>query len=187
VRAFDWNRRRVLQAGIAGTAAMAGSRRLARAATIPFTVVLESEVIIVDPHMTTAAITRTFGYHIFDTLFSMDSKGQIHPQMIGDYTTSADALSWSFALRDGLKWHDGSDVTAADCVASLQRWGKQDSLGRMLLAATDTMTAVDARSFTIALHQPFPLMLDVLGKPNAPVPFMMPTRIMQAAGTGRIT
>jgi peptide/nickel transport system substrate-binding protein len=154
---------------------------------MPFTVVLESEVVIVDPHMTTAAITRTFGYHIFDTLFSMDSKGRIHPQMVGEYATSADSLSWSFTLRDGLKWHDGADVTAADCVASLQRWGKQDSLGRMLLASTEAITALDARRFTIALHQPFPLMLDVLGKPNAPVPFMMPTRIMQAAGAGRIT
>ena len=187
MRALDLNRRRVLQAGVAGTVAMATARWPAKAATMPFTVVLESEVVIVDPHMTTAAITRTFGYHIFDTLFSMDSKGRIHPQMVGEHTTSTDGLSWSFTLRDGLKWHDGTDVTAADCVASLQRWGKQDSLGRMLLAATDTITAVDPRRFTIALHQPFPLMLDILGKPNAPVPFMMPARIMQAAGTGRIT
>jgi peptide/nickel transport system substrate-binding protein len=186
VPAFDLNRRQVLQAGVAGTVAMATARR-PKAATMPFTVVLESEVVIVDPHMTTAAITRTFGYHIFGTLFSMDSKGRIHPQMVGDYTTSADALSWSFALRDGLKWHDGSDVTASDCVASLQRWGKQDSLGRILLAATNTITAVDPRHFTINLHQPFPLMLDVLGKPNAPVPCMMPARIMQAAAAGRIT
>ena len=57
----------------------------------------------------------------------------------------------------------------------------------MLLAATDKITADDPRRFSIALNQPFPLMLDVLGKPNAPVPFMMPARIMQAAGAGRIT
>jgi peptide/nickel transport system substrate-binding protein len=187
VRAYDLNRRRVLQAGVAGALAMVTARRPARAAAMPFTVVLESEVVIVDPHMTTAAITRTFGYHIFDTLFSMDSRGRMHPQMVGEYTTSTDGLSWSFTLRDGLKWHDGGDVTAADCVTSLQRWGKQDSLGRMLLAATNAITAVDPRRFTITLHQPFPLMLDVLGKPNAPVPFMMPARIMQAAGAGRIT
>jgi peptide/nickel transport system substrate-binding protein len=165
----------------------AAPRQAARADAMPFTVVLESEVVILDPHMTTAAITRTFGYHIFDTLFSMDSKGGIHPQMVGAYTTSQNGLLWSFTLRDGLKWHDGTDVTAADCVASLQRWGKLDSLGRMLLAATDRITADDPRTFSIALTRPFPLMLDVLGKPNAPVPFMMPTRIMQAAGAGRIT
>ncbi len=180
-------RRQALLAGAGGITAVVTSRRTARATAMPFTVVLESEVVIVDPHMTTAAITRTFGYHIFDTLFSMDSKGRIHPQMIGEYSSTSDGLAWSFVLRNGLKWHDGSDVTAADCVASLQRWGKLDSLGRMLLAATDRITAEDQRRFTIALKQPFPLMLDVLGKPNAPVPFMMPTRIMQSAGAGRIT
>ena len=171
----------------AGAAAMAVGSYQARAAARPFTVVLESEVVIVDPHMTTAAITRTFGYHIFDTLFSMDSKGRIRPQMVSEYSTSADGLAWSFALRNGLTWHDGADVTAADCVASLRRWGKLDSLGRMMLAATDKIEVTGDRTFRIGLTQPFPLMLDVLGKPNAPVPFMMPARIMQAAGAGRIT
>jgi peptide/nickel transport system substrate-binding protein len=179
--ASGFSRRHLLAAGAVATFASP-----ARSASMPFTVVLESEVVIVDPHMTTAAITRTFGYHIFDTLFSMDSKGLVHPQMVGEYSTAANGLSWTFTLRAGLKWHDGSDVTAADCVASLQRWGKQDSLGRMLLAATDKIVAEDSHRFSIVLNQPFPLMLDVLGKPNAPVPFMMPARIMEAAGTGRI-
>jgi peptide/nickel transport system substrate-binding protein len=178
-------RRTLLQAGVTGVATL--TRQSARAAAKPFTVVLESEVVILDPHMTTAAITRTFGYHIFDTLFSMDSKGRIHPQMAKTYTTAPDGMSWSFTLRDGLKWHDGTDVTAADCVASLQRWGRQDSLGRMMLAATDKITVSDAHTFMMTLNQPFPLMLDVLGKPNAPVPFMMPSRIIRAAGAGRIT
>jgi peptide/nickel transport system substrate-binding protein len=151
------------------------------------TVVLESEVVILDPHATTAAITRSFGYHIFDTLFSMDSKGDIHPQMAEGHEVSADGLSWRFTLRDGLKWHDGTPVTAQDCVASLRRWGARDSLGRMLLRAIAAMEAKDARSFTIALQRPFPLMLEVLGKPNAPVPFMMPERILRAAGEGRIS
>jgi peptide/nickel transport system substrate-binding protein len=183
MRGIGLSRRRALQAG---AAAMATGYRSARA-SMPFTVVLESEVVILDPHMTTAAITRTFGYHVFDTLFSMDSKGTVHPQMLAEHAMAPGGLSWSFTLRDGLKWHDGADVTAADCVASLRRWGKQDSLGRMLLAVTDNITANDAKRFTIALRQPFPLMLEVLGKPNAPVPFMMPERIIQAAGAGRIT
>lgn len=179
-------RRRVLLSAAAGASAVLAPSRRLRAAPKPLTVVLESEVVILDPHATTAAITRTFGYHIFDTLFSMDGKGDIHPQMVREYSTDTNGLVWSFVLRDGLRWHDGSPVTAADCVASLQRWGKRDSLGRMLLAATDRIAADDPRRFSITLKEPFPLMLDVLGKPNAPVPFMMPSRILQAAGEGRI-
>ena len=185
--ASSLTKRQLLQSSGAAAAAAVFPLRAAPAASMPLTVVLESEVVILDPHMTTAAITRTFGYHVFDTLFSMDSQGHIHPQMVADYSSAANGLSWSFTLRDGLKWHDNTDVTASDCVASLRRWGKLDSLGRMLLAATDKITADDPRHFTIALNRPFPLMLDVLGKPNAPVPFMMPARVMQAAGAGRIT
>ncbi|MEA2741160.1 MAG: peptide/nickel transport system substrate-binding protein [Acetobacteraceae bacterium] len=150
------------------------------------TALLESEVVILDPHVTTAAISRTFGYHVFDTLFSMDSKGSIHPQMVDSVRTSGDKLTWDFTLRTGLTFHDGAPVTAADCVASLRRWAPLDSLGRMLVAATDTMTATDANSFRIALKRPFPLMLDVLGKPNAAVPFIMPERIIPPGRGDRI-
>jgi peptide/nickel transport system substrate-binding protein len=169
------SRRHLLATTAAGLALPARSQA-APSGTV--TAVLESEVVIVDPHMTTAAITRTFGYHIFDTLFSMDSKGAIHPQMVDTFHTAPDQLTWDFTLRQGLAFHDGAPVTAADCVATLRRWCPLDSLGRMLLAATDTMVAKDTNTFTITLKHPFPLMLDVLGKPNAAVPFIMPARII---------
>jgi peptide/nickel transport system substrate-binding protein len=179
-------RRSILATGTAaGLAALVPLARAQPASSL--TVVLESEVVILDPHATTAAITRSFGYHVFDTLFSMDSKGEIHPQMVQDYSSSADKLRWSFTLRDGLRWHDGAPVTAADCIASLRRWGARDSLGRMLLAATASLEAKGNTSFDLVLKEPFPLVLDVLGKPNAPVPFMMPERVIRAAGEQRIS
>ena len=114
---------------LAGGVALAGTSlirpREARAAQ-GLTVVLESEVTILDPHATTAAITRTFGLHVFDTLFAMTDKGEIKPQMVESYDSSPDKLTWSFVLRDGLKWHDGTPVTAEDCVASLKRWSVRD-------------------------------------------------------------
>ncbi len=178
--------RRQMMAGTAALLASAGRPRPTRAAGGVITAVLESEAVILDPHMTTAAITRTFGYHVFDTLFSMDTKGAIHPQMVESTRTSADKLVWDFTLRPGLAFHDGAPVTAADCVASLRRWMPLDSLGRMLAAATDTMSAKDAGTFTITLKHPFPLLLDVLGKPNAAVPFIMPERILPPGRSDRI-
>jgi peptide/nickel transport system substrate-binding protein len=180
------NRREMMLGTAAGLTMGAGRPGAAAAAQSTVTAVLESEVVILDPHMTTAAITRTFGYHIFDTLFSMDAKGGIHPQMVDSFRTSADQLVWDFTLRPGLAFHDGAPVTAADCVASVRRWGPLDSLGRMLMAATDTMTVKDANSFSITLKRPFPLMLDVLGKPNAAVPFIMPARILPPGRGDRI-
>ncbi|MBP0446339.1 ABC transporter substrate-binding protein [Roseomonas sp. SSH11] len=182
---FGLTKRQLLSTGALALPALAGLPRVARAAG-SITVVLESEVVVLDPHATTAAITRSFGYQIFDTLFAQDSNGTIRPQMAEGHTVSADGLNWRFTLRDGLAFHDGAPVTAADCVASLRRWASRDSLGRMLLAAMQEMRAEDARSFSIVLKEPFPLMLDVLGKPNAPVPFIMPARILPE-GDGRIT
>jgi peptide/nickel transport system substrate-binding protein len=159
--------------------------REARAAKA-MTVVLESEVTILDPHFITATITRTFGLHVFDMLFAMNEQGEIKPQMVDSWEVSADKLSWSFRLRNGLKWHDGAAVTAADCVASLKRWSVRDPLGKMLMADTASLEAADERTFKLALKEPFPLMLEVLGKPNAPLPVMMPARIAATPPDQRI-
>ena len=170
-------------AGVLATTAIPGT---ARAAGGVITAVLESEAVILDPHQTTAAISRSFGYHVFDTLFAMDNAGAIHPQMVDRYRTSADGLTWDFTLRPGLVFHDGAPVTAADCVASLKRWMPLDGMGRMLAAAMADITSTATDSFAIALKRPFPLMLDVLGKPNAAVPFIMPARILPPGKSDRI-
>ncbi|MBN9088957.1 MAG: ABC transporter substrate-binding protein [Reyranella sp.] len=179
-------KRRAVLAGSAAVAAASLIRpREARAAK-GMTVVWESEVTILDPHFTTAAITRTFGLHVFDMLFAMNEKSEMRPQMVDSWQVSADKLTWTFALRDGLKFHDGAPVTAADVIASLKRWSVRDPLGKMLMADTATLEAKDPRTFEFVLKQPFPLMLEVLGKPNAPLPVIMPARIAATPPDQRI-
>ena len=90
--------------------------------------VMHSGVRIIDPILTTAHITRNHGYMVFDTLLGMNEEFQPQPQM-ADWEISDDGLVYTFTLRDGLTWHDGEAVTAADCVASLERWAKRDSGG----------------------------------------------------------
>ncbi len=180
------NRRQIMAGAAAGLITATAWPKRAYAEAKIITAVMESEAVILDPHMTTAAITRTFGYHVFDTLFSMDSSGAVHPQMVGAFAASADKLTWDFTLRPDLAFHDGAPVKASDCVASLRRWMPLDSLGRMLAAATNTLAAREANTFTLTLKRPFPLLLDVLGKPNAAVPFIMPERIIPAGRAERI-
>ena len=149
--------------------------------------VLEAEVVTLDPHYTTAYISRTFGYMVFDTLFGMDTAGVIKPQMVDRYDTSPDGLTWTFVLRDGLRFHDGAPVTAEDCVASLKRWGSRDGFGRRLFEATASLEAADPRTFVLKLKQPFGLVLDALGKPSSITPFILPARLAKTPGTERIT
>src|SRR2546428_10412150 len=91
-------------------------------------VVMHSDLKIVDPIWTTAYIVRNHGYMIYDTLFATDANGDIKPQMVGKYDVSADKLTYTMTLRDGLQWHDGKPVTAEDCVASIKRWGQKDTM-----------------------------------------------------------
>jgi|SRR5215475_3949239 peptide/nickel transport system substrate-binding protein len=76
-------------------------------AEVKLRAVMQSDVKIIDPIWTTAYITRNHGYMIYDTLFAMDEKGDIRPQMIDKYALSDDKLTYTFTLRDGLLWHDG--------------------------------------------------------------------------------
>src|SRR5258707_8484579 len=131
----------------------------------------------IDPIWTTAYVSRNFGYLVFDTLFALDKELKPQPQMVDTWKVSDDKLSWSFTLRDGLKWHDGAPVKAADCVASIERWGKRDPFGQKLMESVSGIKADDDKTFTIALKSPFPLMLNALGKLSSNVPFMMPERL----------
>ena len=77
------------------------------------TAVMHSDLRFLDPIITTAYIQRDYGYMVYDTLLAMDSNFKIQPQM-AEYKVSDDKLTYTFTLRDGLKWHDGAPVTAED-------------------------------------------------------------------------
>jgi peptide/nickel transport system substrate-binding protein len=142
--------------------------------------IAQADLRVLDPTWTTATITRNYGYMVYDTLLALDSNFKPQPQMVERWTTSADHLTYTFALRDGLKFHDGQPVRSADCIASLKRWSKRDVLGQTLASSLAEYRIVDDKSFSIVLKEPFPLLLDALAKPDSNVPFIMPERV---AGT----
>ena len=113
-----------------GLAAPAQAQKTLRA-------VMHSDLKILDPIWTTAYIVRNHGYMVYDTLFATDAKGEIKPQMVDKHDVSADQLTHTFTLRDGLVWHDGAAVTAEDCVASIKRWAAKDSTGQKLMTFVD--------------------------------------------------
>src|ERR1700678_176031 len=142
------------------------------------TAVMHSDLRVIDPGMTTTYITRDHGYMVYDTLLATDANFRIQPQM-ADWKVSDDKLTYTFTLRDGLKWHDGMPVTAEDCVASLKRWGKADGMGQKLMDFTASLEATDAKTITLKLKEPYGLVLESIGKPSSLVPFMMPKRLAE--------
>ena len=170
------------QAALALAAATVGvmpGAAMAQAKPVTIRAVMHSGLRITDPIITTAYIARNHGYMIYDTLFATDANFKVQPQMVKEYSVSDDKLTYTFTLRDGLKFHDGAPVTSADCIASIQRWGKRDSMGQKLMEYTVSLDAVDDKTFTLKLKQPYGLVLTSLGKPSSNVPFIMPKRIAE--------
>ncbi|MEZ5850375.1 MAG: ABC transporter substrate-binding protein [Hyphomicrobiaceae bacterium] len=177
---MKWTRRLVL-----GAAVLAASVTSAAAQkTLKF--VPHSDLKILDPIWTTAYITRNHGYMVYDTLFAMDAKGEVKPQMVGKYDVSADKLTHTMVLRDGLMWHDGKPVTAEDCVASIKRWGQKDAMGQKLMSFVAGLTAKDAKTIEMKLKSPTGLVTLALGKPSSNVPFMMPKRVAETPASEQI-
>lgn len=167
----------------AAPALMAPALAHAHAQARPLRYIPNAGLSAIDPIWTTALIAGIHGYMVFDTLYGLDDRGQSRPQMCAGHEVSADGLTWTFTLRDGLTFHDGERVLAKDCAMSVRRWGSRDSFGQPLMAATNDIEALDDRRFRIRLKRPFSQMLYGLGARGC---FMMPERMAKTPGTEQI-
>src|SRR5262249_44833382 len=172
------SRRGAIKAGLGGLSLMAmpsviGTGRAAAAEAIQTVKVApEVDLKIFDPIWTTATITSTHGYMVYDTLYSVDSKYNPKPQMVEKYEASADGLTHSFRLRDGLGFSDGSPVTAKDCVASIRRWAARFGEAKIMMDRSQSLEPIDEKSFVLKLKEPFGPVLECLAAPT-PVLFVM--------------
>ena len=75
----------------------------------------------IDPALNSAVDGGNMLLHSFECLLTVDQEGKLAPGQAESWETSEDGLTWTFHLRDGLKWSDGSDLTANDFVYSWKR------------------------------------------------------------------
>ena len=85
------------------------------------TIQLGPDVESIDPALNSAVDGANYILFAFDNLLKMDKDGKVVPGLAEKYEVSDDQLTWTFHLRDGLKWSDGSALTADDFVYSWQR------------------------------------------------------------------
>ena len=74
-----------------------------------------------DPHKAVAAGTKEVLFNLYEGLVKPDSSGELQPAIASDYSISEDATTYTFTLREGVKFHDGSMVTAEDVKYSIDR------------------------------------------------------------------
>ncbi|MER9959049.1 ABC transporter substrate-binding protein [Mesorhizobium australicum] len=140
-----------------------------------------------DPIVSTAYTSGNHGLAIYDTLFALDSKLRPQPQMVGKWGVSDDKKKYTFELREGLGWHDGTPVTAADCVASIRRWGQVPSGGSLIVERATDISAQDDKTFIISLKEPLGLLIDTLASTTTPVLFIMREKDADRPATEQVT
>ena len=138
--------------------------------------VLAGDLATYDPIWTTADITAYHGAMVYDTLLGTDADGVPKPQMVKGWGVSDDKLTYTFELRDGLRWTDNTAVTSADVVPSIRRWMVRSGQGQLLAERMADLSAVNETTFRVKLKEPFSLMLDMFATTCTPDLFIMRKR-----------
>ena len=181
-------RRRNLLAGGAALATV-GTTGLARpaiaqgAAAKVLRFVPQADLANPDPIWTTATVATNHGYMVWDTLYGVNDALIGQPQMCAGHEVSSDELTWTFTLRDGLKFTDGEPVRGVDCTTSIARWAVKNPFGQQLSAQTDEMKPLDDKRFQIRLKKRFRQMTYALGSQGC---FVMPERMAKTPASEQI-
>jgi len=112
--------------------------------------------VVADAMSTTATVTSNVAQQIFEGLFARDARFAPKPMLVDRYTASPDGKSYEFTLRRGIKFHNGKEMTSADVVASLKRWGALTGRGKLVVGRLEEngLQARDPLTVTMAFKQP---------------------------------
>lgn len=128
---------------------------------------VNDQVTSLDPELAYAAAEQQVQHLISGTLFTFnpDVSSSPQPGLATTGTHSSDGLTWTFTLRTGVRFSDGTPLAAADVVASLRRV-QQDKAGiaGSRLGATTTFTVVNASTVQMVLKSPIPQLETLLSE-----------------------
>ena len=134
-----------------------------------------------DVQMTTATIVGTISEHMFETLYAFDSKYRPQPFLATGEKVEDGGKKLVISLRQGVKFHNGQELTSADVVASLKRWGEFGARGSLLMKNATSLTATGKYEVTLVLKEPNGAWKNLLAYPEGG-PVIYPAVIVSAAG-----
>ena len=127
-----------------------------------------SFVDILDPHVTSQSVSHFIMLNIFDPLVSLRADGQVFPGLAESWTSSPDGLVWTFKLKQGVKFHDGTPLNAEAVKFSFDRMvdpeTKSRQAGVALRGFYDRSEVVDANTVRIVLKKPKASFLTVISQ-----------------------
>ena len=137
-----------------------------------------------DPHMVTAAGTKEILFNIYEGLVKYDVDGNLIPAVASDFVISDDGTVYTFTLREGVTFHDGSPVTVDDVIYSINRCAGTDG-GNPLVAAFSNISDIsesEGNKIVITLASPDPDFLAYMT--TAIIPMSNPDPATNVIGTG---
>lgn len=108
-----------------------------------------------DMYQTTDSIVVLVASHMYETLFTWDTSYRPAPLLAASHVVSEDGLLNTVTLRQGVPFHNGAEMQAADVIASVERWAPLSGLGEGLMAATEEIVEVDAYTIEFRMSEPF--------------------------------
>ena len=201
-------RRGVLRAGAAGAAGLAATGLATRAAAAPATrpsyrasvrrqegeprrggllrVAATGQPAGLDMQFTNQRTVTMIGWQMYEALFTFDKDYQTVPMLAAGVEVSADGLQYTIPLRQGVMFHNGEEMKAADVIASFNRWAPVSNLGQAISSSLLGITEVDPYTVSISLTAPIVALPSMLAR-QAQGLSIHPKSVIDAAGTNPMT
>ncbi len=172
----QWTRRQLLLTSAAGAVAaglaLPGRKSFAQDATPKrggtVAIALAGAPASLDPHQNSSSYARDICLHMFEGLYARGEDGVPIPDLAEGCKISADGKTYTFALRSGVKFHNGKEMGPADVVASIERYRKV-GISAKLIEGIDTVKATGPQEVTVTLKQNEATFLDALSTPRGPI------------------
>ncbi|HIY08194.1 MAG TPA: hypothetical protein H9680_02525 [Firmicutes bacterium] len=150
------------QSGGEGAAASSGSELL-------FGVPADASSL--DPQTQNDGYSEEITKMLYNTLFKFDENATPVPSLVESYEVSDDDLTWTFKLKEGVKFHNGKELTSADVVASFNRAIPDDSgyIATSMIEPIESVEAVDTYTVAIKTFEPYGPMLSLLSNYNTAI------------------
>lgn len=165
--------------GISAAAARAQSEEGVQGGRLSIAIIGEPPTL--DEHQTTASVVADVTFPMYETLFTYGEGYEPIPHLVEEYTLSEDGLTHTLKLREGVPFHNGEIMSAADVHASVTRWSGISGVGKKLFEVVDEFVEVDDSTVEFRLIQPFGPFLIAFAH-NTQACTIHPKSILDAAG-----
>ncbi len=123
------------------------------------TIALATDVSSLNPYGQDNNVTNQVMFHVYEPLVTQDRDLSIIPCLADSWEESEDGMTWTFKLHEGVKFHDGSDFTAEDVVASYNYAREVGSSYNSRFTSVESVEAADDYTVVIHMKNKYPLLL----------------------------